>query len=204
MDQKVQAVLDAYHEMLRKEREAREERRGVPSPEELDRRLLAVGPQTGQFINILARSLSAPTILEIGTSYGYSGIWLAEAARAAGGRLITMEISEHKTAFAREMSEKAGLAEHVDFRVGDAVEMIRDLPGGIDFVLVDLWNHLYLPCLRAFCPKLNPGAIIVADNIRPDRWENRDYVDAIRAIPGMASLALPVGQGLELSRYRAA
>lgn len=65
----------------------------------------------------------------------YSGIWLGEAARATGGRLLTMERQAHKAAFAREMSEKAGLAEHVDFRVGDAVEMIRDLPDGIDFVL---------------------------------------------------------------------
>jgi predicted O-methyltransferase YrrM len=63
-----------------------------------DRRMRAVGPQTGQLLNILAKSLDRPTILELGTSFGYSGIWLAEAARAASGRLITMEVHGYKSA----------------------------------------------------------------------------------------------------------
>ena len=87
----------------------------------LDQMLLPVGPESGRLINILVKSLKAPKILELGTSFGYSGIWLAEAARATGGRLITMELSAEKSAYAREMSKKAGLAEFVDFRVGDAV-----------------------------------------------------------------------------------
>ena len=131
MDSKMQAVLDAYHERMRIE----EKERGRPGWR--DRSLLAVGPQTGQLLNILARSLNAPTILELGTSYGYSGIWLADAARAAGGRVITMELAEHKSAHAREMATRAGLADYIDFRVGDAVKMIGGLRGGIDFVLVD-------------------------------------------------------------------
>src|SRR6185503_13813906 len=113
-----------------------------------DRQLLAVGPDTGRLINILARSLKAPTILELGTSYGYSGIWLAEAARAAGGRVITMELSEKKSAYARDMAERAGLADFIDYQVGDAVELIAKLPQGIDFVLVDLWKDLYVACLE--------------------------------------------------------
>jgi predicted O-methyltransferase YrrM len=169
----------------------------------LDRRMRAVGPQTGQLLNILARSQNRPTILELGTSFGYSGIWLAEAARASGGRLITMELHEYKSAFAQEMAARAGLSEQIDFRVGDAVQMIQDLNADIDFVLVDLWKDLYLPCLEAFCPKLNPGAIIVADNISADRPDVWDYVQAVRAKPDMASVMLPVGQGIEISRYRA-
>lgn len=200
MDNRVTAVLDIYHEMMRKEKE-----QGHSGPQgiDLDSRLLAVGPQTGRLINILSRSLKTPTILELGTSYGYSGIWLAEAARAAEGRVITMEVSNHKSAFACEMSQKAGLADHVDFRVGDAVEMIGELDCGLDFVLVDLWKDLYLPCLKAFLPKLRPGAIIVADNISPGRANIADYVAAIRALPDMASFPVPVGSGLEISRYRA-
>jgi predicted O-methyltransferase YrrM len=207
MDDRMTAVLDAYHERMREEQESRRDRPagGGPSggPDDWrDRQLLAVGPETGRLINIIARSLQAPTILELGTSYGYSGIWLADAARASGGRLITMELQDYKSAHARAMSEKAGLADFVDFRVGDAVRMIEALPAGIDFVLVDLWKDLYVPCLDAFYPKLNPGAIVVADNmLRPGGEAVKQYGRAVRAKPGVTSVLLPVGTGIELSRF---
>ncbi len=200
MDQAIQDVLDSYHERIREERLAWTA--GPPGAADLDNRLLAVGPETGRLINIIARSYAAPTILEIGTSFGYSGIWLAEAARAAGGRLITLELAPHKSAYAKEMSTKAGLADFVDFRVGDAVELIGQLDGGVDFVLLDLWKDLYVPCLEAVYPRLNPGAIIVADNIvRPGGADVTRYVEAVRAKPGISSVLLPVGSGLELSRF---
>jgi len=195
MDDKVKSVLALYHERMREE----DRTRGSGG---LDQRLLAVGPDTGQVINILARSLAAPTILEIGTSYGYSGIWLADAARASGGQVITMELQDYKSTYAREMATKAGLADHIDFRVGDAVRMIAELPGKVDFVLLDLWKDLYVPCLEAFYPKLNPGAIVVADNmIRPGGEEVKRYGRAVRAQPGMTSVMLPVGTGIEVSRF---
>lgn len=199
MDEKVEAVLETYHARMRAEEEgAPDDRPG----DGRDRRLLAVGPDTGRLINILARSLDKPSILELGTSYGYSGIWLAEAARATGGRVITMELQDYKAAHAREMAEKAGLADHIDFRVGDAVKMIAELKGGLDFVLVDLWKDLYVPCLEAFYPKLTPGAIIVADNMIFASGEGtRHYAKAIRAKRGMTSVLLPVGSGIEVSRF---
>jgi predicted O-methyltransferase YrrM len=202
MDAKIRTVLDTYEEMIAKERASpRIEPPGGRDGGQ-DRRMRAVGPETGQFLNILAKSLDAPVILELGTSFGYSGIWLAEAARAAGGRLITMEMHGYKSAFAQEMAEKAGLSAHIDFRIGDAVEMIGTLKTGVDFVLVDLWKDLYLPCLEAFYPRLNPGAIIVADNmIRPGDDNVKAYSRAIRAKPGISSVLLPVGSGLEISRY---
>jgi predicted O-methyltransferase YrrM len=205
MDNKIAAVLDVYHARMRDE-----ERSLGNGPTDgnvqawLDRMLLAVGPASGQLINILAKSLKAPTMLELGTSYGYSGIWLAEAARASGGRLTTMELHQHKSAYAREMATKAGLADHVDFKVGDAPQMIAELPFGLDFVLVDLWKDLYLPCLEAFYPRLNPGAIVVADNmIFPPSDDVRRYAKAIRAKPKISSIMLPVGSGLEISRFDA-
>ncbi|HEY2049047.1 MAG TPA: class I SAM-dependent methyltransferase [Caulobacteraceae bacterium] len=204
MDPAITAVLDIYHERMREEHSGR--RRDVPVGEVdwRDQALLAVGPESGQLINILARSLKSPNILELGTSFGYSGIWLAEAARATGGRLTTIELAPHKSSHAREMSARAGLGEHVDFRLGDAVEVIESLPGGFDFVLVDLWKDLYVPCLEAFYPKLNPGAIVVADNmIRPGGEDVERYERAVRAKPKMRSLLLPVGSGLEISRFDA-
>jgi predicted O-methyltransferase YrrM len=203
MDDKVTAVLDAYHELIREERKNRRDRpAGGERENGPDRWMRAVGPDTGRLINIIARSLEAPNILELGTSHGYSGIWLAEVARATGGRLTTMELHDYKSAHAREMALKAGLAEHVDFKVGDAVRMIAELPFGLDFVLVDLWKDLYEPCLEAFYPKLNPGAVVVADNmLRPGGEGVERYGRAVRAKPGMASVLLPVGTGLEISRF---
>lgn len=203
MDGTIEAVLAAYHERMREEQSQPRDLPPGGRDGGQDQRMRAVGPDSGRLLNILARSLEAPTILELGTSFGYSGIWLAEAARASGGRLITMELHGYKSAHAREMSAKAGLDGHVEFKVGDAVRMIAELPGKVDFVLVDLWKDLYLPCLEAFYPKLNAGAIVVADNmVRPGNDDVKRYAAAIRALPGISSVLLPVGSGLEVSRYQ--
>lgn len=204
MDDKIQAVLTLYHERMQQERsQSRVEAPGGRDGGH-DQRMRSIGPETGQLLNILAKSLKSPTILELGTSFGYSGIWLAEAARAAGGKLITMELHEYKSAYAQQMAQQAGLADWIDFRVGDAVQMIDDLSGKVDFVFVDLWKDLYVPCLKAFYPRLNPGAIIVADNmIRPGTEDVKRYGQTIRALPGISSVLLPVGTGIEVSRFEA-
>lgn len=203
MDSKIQEVLDIYHDMIRAEQNSARENPPGGRDGGQDRRLRAVGPETGQFINILAASLAKPTILELGTSFGYSGIWLAEAARRSGGRLITMELHDYKSDYAREMAERAGLADHIEFKIGDAVSMIGELSSGIDFVLVDLWKDLYIPCLEAFYPKLNPGAIVVADNMLRGGDDNvRQYGQVVRTKPGITSVLLPVGNGLEVSRFK--
>lgn len=204
MDDKATAVLELYHQRMRDEGERMRGGR-MGDGDWRDKVLLAVGPESGELISILAKSLKAPNILELGTSYGYSGIWLADAARATGGRLTTMELQDYKSAHAKEMSAKAGLDGFVDFKVGDAVQMIGELTEPIDFVLVDLWKDMYVPCLEAFYPKLRAGAIIVADNmIRPAGEEVKAYGRAIRAKPKIDSVLVPVGSGLEISRFDAA
>jgi predicted O-methyltransferase YrrM len=202
-DEKILAVLDLYNARIADEQRARrEDPTLMQSIGWRDTQLLTVGEEVGIFINILAKSLEQPRILEIGTSYGYSGIWLAEAARATGGRLTTLELHDYKSNHAREMAERAGLADHVDFLVGDAVALIERLPGTFDLILLDLWKDMYVPCLEAFYPRLSPGAIIVADNmIVPGGPEVDRYGRAVRAKPGMSSVLLPVGQGIEISRY---
>jgi len=205
MDFRLKATFETYHERMREEHAALPVAPPGGRDGGEDQRMRAIGPETGQLLNILARSIESPTILELGTSFGYSGIWLGEAARASGGRLITMERHEYKSAYAREMSEKSGLSDVIDFRVGDAVSMIAKIEGGFDFVFVDLWKDLYVACLEAFYPKLNPGAIIVADNmIMPGSDEVKAYARAIRAKPGITSVLLPVGSGIEVSRFAAA
>ena len=100
----------------------------------LDRygRLLAIGPETGRLVNIVVKDLRSPQILEIGTSYAYSTVWLAEAARAKGGRVTTIELQGYKPDYTREMFRAAGLADYVDFWVGDALTIIPGLSFAID------------------------------------------------------------------------
>ncbi len=203
MDSRLQSVFDLYQ---RRRDEERARGHGAPMVDEEGReqRMLAIGSQAGTLLNILARSLQAPRILELGTSFGYSGLWLADGARASGGHVVSIEVAEHKSRYARERAQEAGLSEWIDHRIGDAVGMIAELEGPFDLVFVDLWKDLYLPCLEAFAPKLAPGAIVIADNmIRPGSDGIKAYADRIRDMDGMTSVLLPVGSGMEVSRYRA-
>ncbi|WP_432415393.1 O-methyltransferase [Chromohalobacter israelensis] len=193
MDDAMRHALGVYHQRIAAERQGQ----GGPH------RHMAVGPATGRLINLLASSLDAPHILELGTSLGYSTLWLADAARATGGRVTTIELEAEKSALAKEMAEDAGLAEWVDYQVGDALTLLDSLDGPFDFVLVDHWKDLYLPSFEAFRDKLAPGAILVADNMIRGGGSGgqAEYAAAVRATPGMTSVLLPVGSGLEVSRY---
>ncbi|MCT8467685.1 class I SAM-dependent methyltransferase [Chromohalobacter canadensis] len=198
MDDAMRHALALYHQRIE------EEKQGNGGPH----RHMAVGPATGRLINLLASSLDAPHILELGTSLGYSTLWLADAARATGGRVTTIELEAEKSTIAKEMAAGAGLTEWVDYQVGDALALLDDLDGPFDFVLVDHWKDLYLPSFEAFRDKLAPGAILVADNMirggGGDSSGQAEYAAAVRAMPGMTSVLLPVGSGLEVSRYEPA
>ncbi len=198
------AVLETYHRRMTAERQGpREEAPGGRDGGQ-DLRMRAIGPDTGRFLNTLVRGLDRPHVLELGTSFGYSGLWLADAARAAGGHVTTMEFHGYKSEFAERKASDAGLVDYIEFMVGDAVEMIGTLREKVDFVFLDVWKDLYLPCLEALYPQLNPGAIVVADNmLRPGGEDVRRYQEAIRAKPGMSSILLPIGTGIEVSRFAA-
>lgn len=203
MDKLVLGILEQYHQRIAQEKLMREQQPRVRESEGgPDTWMRAVGPATGQLMNLIIKSQTAPRILEIGTSYGYSGIWLAEAARAAGGHVTTIELHDYKSAYAKEMAGYAGLGQHIDFLVGDAVALIAGLQTSFDFILLDLWKNLYVSCLEAFYPKLNPGAIIVADNmILPGGDEVAAYRAAVAKKPGITTVMLPVGTGIEVSRF---
>ncbi len=167
-----------------------------------DEFLLPVGLDAGRFLHALILARKPARILELGTSYGYSTLIMADAARSVGATLITMELADYKQAFAREQLEKAGLADVVDFRCGDAVAMIGADAGPFDFILLDIWKELYLPCFGAFYPKLSEEAIIASDNmITPEiaRPDVRKYRDAVRAKADLQTVLLPVGSGIELT-----
>jgi len=204
MESAIEAVLREYE--TRSEAEHKQMR--AASWNEIlairDRMLLIVGREVGLLLNMFVKELKAQRILELGTSYGYSTILLAEAARQTGGKVISIDFLEHKQSYAREKLTMLGLLEQVELRHGDALEVLKSVEGPIDFVLVDLWKDLYVPCLDLFYPKLKPGAVIVADNMifPPSAQDDaRAYRMAVRAKPHMQSMLLPVGQGIELSRY---
>ena len=204
MDDAVETVLAEYDQRGAKEFQLRDHMSEEEWMSHRDDFLISIGRHTGQILNILIKGAKARNILEIGTSYGHSTVWLAEAARATGGKVITIDEKAHKQEYARGMIARAGLAAQVDFRLGDAREIISALPGPFDFVLVDLWKDLYIPCFDLFYPKLGPGALVAADNmLRPEsaREDALAYRKHVRSKPRIDSLLLEVGSGVELSRY---
>jgi predicted O-methyltransferase YrrM len=170
--------------------------------EHRDEFLLPVGREVGWFLHSLILAKRPARVLELGTSYGYSTLFLADAVTQVGGTLISMELADYKQVAARAMIEKAGLAAVVDFRLGDAVALINADTGSFDLVLLDIWKDMYVRCLRAFYPKLADEGIVAADNmIEPAvaREDVRKYRSAVASLPDMQTTLLPIGSGIELS-----
>jgi predicted O-methyltransferase YrrM len=204
MDQAVRDVLSEYESRAREEWAVMER---LPSGEmlsRLDEFLLFIGPNTGKLLHLIATAAKSQVLLEIGTSYGYSTIWLADAARETGGRVHSLELSSKKVEHARSRLRAAGLEAYVEFHVGDALTTLAALPGPFDFVLLDLWKDLYVPCLELFHPKLAAGGFIAADNLifPPNPTDQEAYRRAVRSKADLESLLLPVGSGIELSKKR--
>jgi predicted O-methyltransferase YrrM len=200
-DPRVQSVYGQY-EARRLADEQRQKELGPASFEMRNEFLLPVGPEVGWFLHALIIARAPKRILELGTSYGYSTLFLADAARAVGARLITMELADYKQAHARTQLTEAGLADYVDWNCGDAVAMIGVDAGPFDFVLLDIWKELYLPCFNAFYPKLSDEAVIAADNmVTPEsaRPDVRKYREAVKAKADLQTALLPIGQGIELT-----
>ncbi len=203
MDAAIETVLREYDQRAATEMKRMQALPPAEMMKHIDDFLLPVGPATGQLMNILIKESKAKTILEIGTSYGYSTIWLAEAARATGGKVTTLDLHAGKQDHARNAIGKAGLASVVEFKLGDARESIAALSGPFDFVLLDLWKDLYIPCFDLFYPKLGSGAMVVADNMIFPEFSRADaelYRKHARAKPDIRSVLLPVGSGIDLSR----
>lgn len=191
------------------ERRADEEQRRTMAPgapgTNLDDLLLSVGRETGTLLYLLATGAQSRRILELGSSYGYSTVWLAAAARASGGKVLSLELREFKIEHARQALTRAGLSTRVEFHSGDCLQTLKTLPGPFDFVLLDVWKDAYLPCLELVHPKLAPGAVIVADNmLLPEvvRPQAEAYRKRIRELGDMDSVLLDVGNGIEISRKR--
>ncbi len=201
-DKNINAVLKQYHKRITHEDALMKSLQIADGMKRRDEFLLSVGIETAIFLNTLVKSAKAKTILEIGTSYGYSTIWLAEAAKNTEGVVISLENDSKKAAYAHKMLKKAGLSAYVDIRVGDALKTILEAKEQFDFVLVDLWKELYAPCFDLFYPKLNKGAWVAADNmIFPphSQAETNNYRQRVIDTHAFDSVLLPIGSGIELS-----
>lgn len=172
----------------------------------LSDKLIALSRDKCEFCYLVCRSLAARRIVEVGTSFGVSTIYLAAAARdnaARGGGeavVIGTEIDSRKIATARRNLERAGLSEFADIRPGDARQTLNDIAGPIDFVLLDSWIGLARPIIEMLAPRLRPGAVVVCDNTAQFSEQYRDYLTFVRAPEnGFRSTQLPYRGGMEFS-----
>jgi predicted O-methyltransferase YrrM len=169
-------------------------------------KLVALERDKAEFCYLTCRALDARNIVEAGTSYGVSTLYLAAALRdnaKAGnkkGRVIATEYEPAKAKAACANFEKSGLADFVELREGDLRETLKRIGTEIDFLLVDIWIPMALPALSLVAPHMRKGAVAVCDNTRQFREEYRDYF-AYMADPKNAfrTTTLPFDGGLEFS-----
>jgi len=166
---------------------------------EHSRKLLNLEPDTAAIVSILASSSGASRALEMGTSNGYSTIWLAASIRPAGGRLISIERNREKQLMARDNLQKAGLLDYVDLRLGDATEIVRTLAGPFDFVFFDADRTSAPAQLTLLLPKLAPRALILADNALSHPDQIADYLAMVKGLKQLQHVLIPVGKGLSVA-----
>jgi predicted O-methyltransferase YrrM len=179
-----------------------------PAPKEarafLRDKLVALDRDKAEFCYQLCRAGNARRIVEIGTSYGVSTLYLAAAVRdnvdASGGDgvVIGTEYEPEKASAARAHFEQAGLSHLIDLREGDLRETLRRIDGPVDFMLMDIWIAMARPALELVTPHLRPGAIVIADNTAQHRSEYSDYFAFLQA-HRFRTMTLPFDGGLEMS-----
>src|SRR5213082_518787 len=171
--------------------------------QERGKKMLNLEPETAQFLNILIRSSRRTRLLEIGTSNGYSTIWLAWAASLRGGRVISIDLDANKQAMAEANLRRVELRKVVDLRCGDATEIVAGLPGPFDCVFFDADRYGAPAQLSLLVPKLVPDVLLLADNALSHPTEIAAYLRALEALPQFDRVIVPIGKGLSVA-YRAA
>ncbi len=190
LDEKVLAVL----ERLRQE-DAEEREQGVTR----QLRARAVAPTTGRFLFSLVAPQNACEVLEIGGSRGYSSIWLAAGVRILGGRVLSLEHDPAKCAAWRRNVADAGLEEWAELVEGDAFETLPEIEDGLDVVFIDAEKEDYERLFALARPKLEPGGLVVADNVLSHEEALGAYSRARQTDPTLVSVTVPLDRGLELS-----
>jgi predicted O-methyltransferase YrrM len=162
---------------------------------------IPIEPAQGVFGYLTCRAVQARTVVEFGTSFGVSTIYLALAVRDnGGGRVVGTELLPAKAAKAREHLAEAGLAEFVEVREGDALDTLRDLAGPVDFLLNDGFPPVALGVLKLVAPRLRPGAVVLTDNVGMFKADYAAYTAWVRdPANGFRSGAIGLKGGTEYS-----
>jgi len=180
----------------------------ILTPEAMKGCYIPVSREQGEFLYLTARALSARHVVEFGTSFGISTLYLASAVAdngrttGEGGVVVGTEIEPSKHAVATRNLSEAGLSDIAEVRLGDALKTLQEVPEPIDLAFLDGWKDLYLPVLELLTPRLRPGAVVLADNIFTFRKSLRPYVEHVQdSARGFASTTLHISDGLEYSVY---
>jgi caffeoyl-CoA O-methyltransferase len=190
LDEKVRAVLARLEE-----EDARERDEGVAR----ELRARQVARSTGQFLFALVAPQWDCEVLEIGGSRGYSSIWLGAGVRHLGGRVLSLESDPVKIEGWRRNVEEAGLEETVELMEGDACETLPQIQDVFDVVFIDAEKDDYEQLFLLARDKVEPGALVVADNVLSHAETLGAYSEARQADPTTESVTLPLDRGLELS-----
>lgn len=172
----------------------------------LSDKLVALDRDKAEFCHQLCRATAARRIVEVGTSYGVSTLYLAAAVRdtvrAGGGEgiVIATEYEPQKAEIARGHFRDAGLNRFIDLREGDLRETLKGLAGPVDFVLMDIWTPMARPAIELIAPHLRPGAVVICDNTVQARAGYADYFAFVNdPANGFTTMTLPFDGGLEMS-----
>jgi predicted O-methyltransferase YrrM len=190
LDARVRAVLRRLEE-----EDAQERAQGLPPPV----RSRAVAPTTGAFLYALCAPQTDCEVLELGGSRGYSTIWLAAAVRILGGRVLSLEIDPAKIAAASTNVDEAGLGDWVEIVEEDAKEALPGIDDVFDVVFIDAEKEDYEALFTLARAKLEPGALVVADNVLSHVEALGAYSAARQADPTCVSVTIPLDRGLELT-----
>ena len=157
-----------------------------------------VPPQDGRLLRLLAGSMNAKNVVEIGTSTGYSGIWLGMALQKTGGKLTTFEIDAQRAATARANFKRAGMADIITLVEGDAHEKVTNLKDPIDILFLDADKQGYIDYLNKLLPLIRPGGLVIAHNITPGMADPA-YMKAITTNPDLETI-VRTGVGLTIKK----
>ena len=187
-------ILDrmAYLEMI----DARDRQGGTDTPQ----RLRQVPPQVGRFLALLAAAAPDGRFLEIGTSAGYSGLWLSLACARRDARLITFELLPEKIQMARETFQTAGVEKWIQIVEGDVRENLPAYASEVAFCFLDTDKPLYQDCYDLVVPGLVPGGLLAADNVISHAEVLGPFVEKALSDPRLDAIVVPIGQGVLVCR----
>lgn len=163
------------------------------------RRLRQIPPETGRFLAVLAAGAPDGEIIEIGTSGGYSTLWLTVACMESDRHVTTFEIRDDKIEIARETFRLAGVEDRVNLVHGDARELLNE-HGGIAFCFLDSEKEDYQAVYDLVVPRLVPGGILVADNVISHAGQLQSFVASVAIDERVDSVVVPIGKGELLCR----